>query len=131
MRRSVQWTLILGVLLALSFGVAACGGDDDSDSGEQGTTAGTPAEGKKGGKLTALWAGDTDNIDPGITYYQMGTQIIPNTPLNVSPATIRARLETETRRHRQVPMKYTPPASATRAMAPLVSALRRSQKATP
>ncbi|HET9738876.1 MAG TPA: ABC transporter substrate-binding protein [Solirubrobacteraceae bacterium] len=76
MRRSVQWTLILGVLLALSFGVAACGGDDDSDSGEQGTTAGTPAEGKKGGKLTALWAGDTDNIDPGITYYQMGTQII-------------------------------------------------------
>ena len=39
-------------------------------------TAGTPAEGKKGGKLTALWAGDTDNIDPGITYYQMGTQII-------------------------------------------------------
>jgi peptide/nickel transport system substrate-binding protein len=76
MRRSVQWTLILGVLLALSFGVAACGGDDDSDSGEQGSTAGTPAEGKKGGKLTALWAGDTDNIDPGITYYQMGTQII-------------------------------------------------------
>ena len=76
MRRSVQWTLILGVLLALSFGVAACGGDDDSDSGEQGTTAGTPAEGKKGGKLVALWAGDTDNIDPGITYYQMGTQII-------------------------------------------------------
>jgi peptide/nickel transport system substrate-binding protein len=76
MRRSVQWALILGVLLALSFGVAACGGDDDSDSGEQGTTAGTPAEGKKGGKLTALWAGDTDNIDPGITYYQMGTQII-------------------------------------------------------
>jgi peptide/nickel transport system substrate-binding protein len=76
MRRSVQWTLILGVLLGLSFGVAACGGDDDSDSGEQGTNAGTPAEGKKGGKLTALWAGDTDNIDPGITYYQMGTQII-------------------------------------------------------
>jgi peptide/nickel transport system substrate-binding protein len=73
MRRSVQWTLILGVLLALTFGVAACGGDDDS--GEQGATAGTPAEGKKGGKLTALWAGDTDSIDPGVTYYQMGTQI--------------------------------------------------------
>jgi peptide/nickel transport system substrate-binding protein len=75
MRRSVHWTLILGVLLALTLGVAACGGDDDS-SGEQGTTSGTPAEGKKGGKLTALWAGDTDNIDPGVTYYQMGTQII-------------------------------------------------------
>ena len=49
MRRSVQWTLIVGVVLALTFGVAACGGDDDS--GEQATTSGTPAEGKKGGKL--------------------------------------------------------------------------------
>ena len=77
MRRSVQWTLIVGVVLALTFGVAACGGDDDS--GEQATTSGTPAEGKKGGKLTALWAGDTDSIDPGITYYQMGTQIIRST----------------------------------------------------
>ena len=28
MRRSFQWTLILGVLLALTLGVAACGGDD-------------------------------------------------------------------------------------------------------
>jgi peptide/nickel transport system substrate-binding protein len=70
----MHWTLIFGVLLALTLGVAACGGDDDG-SGEQGTTSGTPAEGKKGGKLVALWAGDTDNIDPGITYYQMGTQI--------------------------------------------------------
>ncbi len=77
MRRSVQWTLIVGVVLALTFGVAACGGDDDS--GEQATTSGTPAEGKKGGKLTALWAGDTDSIDPGVTYYQMGTQIIRST----------------------------------------------------
>jgi peptide/nickel transport system substrate-binding protein len=75
MRRSMHWTLILGVLLALTLGVAACGGDDDS-SGEQGTTSGTPAEGKKGGKLTALWAGDTDNIDPGITYSQWGLPII-------------------------------------------------------
>jgi peptide/nickel transport system substrate-binding protein len=71
MRRSLQWTLILGVLLALTLGVAACGGDDE-DSGEEGTTQGTPAEGKKGGKLIALWTDDVDNIDPGITYYQMG-----------------------------------------------------------
>jgi peptide/nickel transport system substrate-binding protein len=71
MRRSFQWTLILSVLLALTFGVAACGGDDD-DGGEQGTSQGTPAEGKKGGKLTVLWTDDVDNIDPGITYYQMG-----------------------------------------------------------
>jgi peptide/nickel transport system substrate-binding protein len=73
MRRSVHWTLILGALLALTFGVAACGGDDE---GEQGTEAGTPAEGKKGGKLISLWAGDTDNIDPGITYSQWGLPII-------------------------------------------------------
>jgi peptide/nickel transport system substrate-binding protein len=76
MKRSFAWTLILGALLALAFGAAACGGDDDSDGDEQGTTQGTPAEGKKGGKLTALWAADVDNIDPGITYYQMGTQIM-------------------------------------------------------
>ena len=64
MRRSFQWTIILGVLLALALGVAACGGDDDGGSSEQGTNPGTPAEGKKGGKLTALWTDDVDNIDP-------------------------------------------------------------------
>ena len=70
MKRSVHWTLILGVLLALTLGVAACGGDDDGD--EAGTSQGTPAEAKKGGKLTALWASDVDYIDPGQTYYQVG-----------------------------------------------------------
>jgi len=73
MRRSFEWTLILGVLLALTLGVAACGGDDGG--GEQGTGQGTPAEGKKGGKLTALWTDDVDNIDCGISYYQMGFQV--------------------------------------------------------
>jgi peptide/nickel transport system substrate-binding protein len=71
MRRSFQWTIILGVLLALTLGVAACGGDDDSGTGEQGSNQGTPAEGKRGGKLTALWASDVDFIDPGIAYYQV------------------------------------------------------------
>jgi len=75
MRRSFQWTFILGVLLALTLGVAACGGDDSGGSSESGTNQGTPAEGKQGGKLTELWTDDTDNIDPGITYYQMGFQI--------------------------------------------------------
>src|ERR687885_947877 len=74
MRRSFQWTIILGVLLALTLGVAACGGNDNG-GGETGSNKGTPAEGKKGGKLTELWTDDTDNIDPGITYYQMGFQI--------------------------------------------------------
>jgi peptide/nickel transport system substrate-binding protein len=75
MRRSFQWTLILGALLALTLGVAACGGDDD-EGDEQGTTQGTPAEGKRGGKLTALWASDVDYIDPGITYYQVGNIVV-------------------------------------------------------
>ena len=75
MRRSFQWTFILGVLLALTLGVAACGGDDDASGSEQGTNQGTPAEGKKGGKLTSLWTDDVDNIDCGITYYQMGFQV--------------------------------------------------------
>ena len=44
MRRSFQWTIILGVLLALTLGVAACGGDDNGGS-EQGSGQGTPAEG--------------------------------------------------------------------------------------
>jgi peptide/nickel transport system substrate-binding protein len=75
MRRSFQWTIILGVLLALTLGVAACGGDDDSGGNETGTNTGTPQEGKKGGKLTSLWTDDVDNIDCGITYYQMGFQV--------------------------------------------------------
>jgi peptide/nickel transport system substrate-binding protein len=75
MRRSFNWTLILGALLALALGVAACGGDDDGGD-EQGSTQGTSAEGKKGGKLTALWASDVDYIDPGMTYYQVGNIIV-------------------------------------------------------
>src|ERR671931_836924 len=75
MRRSFQWTIILGVLLALTLGVAACGGDDSS-SNEGSSNQGTPAEGKQGGKLTSLWASDVDFIDPGITYYQVGNIVV-------------------------------------------------------
>jgi peptide/nickel transport system substrate-binding protein len=75
MRRSFQWTIILGVLFALTLGVAACGGDDDSGGGEQSSNKGTPAEGKRGGKLTALWASDVDFIDPGMAYYQVSNVV--------------------------------------------------------
>jgi peptide/nickel transport system substrate-binding protein len=76
MRRSPKWTPILGALLVLALGVAACGGGSSSgSSNEQGTNQGTPAKGKRGGTLTSLWAGDVDFIDPGETYYQMGTQV--------------------------------------------------------
>src|ERR671933_380008 len=76
MRRSSKWTLLLGALLALSVLVAACGGGNNNKGNEKGTNTGTPAEGKKGGKLTSLWAGDVDFIDPGETYYQMGTNVV-------------------------------------------------------
>ena len=72
MRRSPKWTLFLGALLVLALGVAACGGSSGGSS-ESGTSQGTPAKGKQGGKLISLWAGDVDFIDPGETYYQMGT----------------------------------------------------------
>jgi peptide/nickel transport system substrate-binding protein len=96
MRRS-KWTLILSALLACSLFVAACGGSDSkSNSGEQGTSQGTPAQGKKGGKLTELWTDDVDNIDPGITYYQPALQLMraivrglytykPDDPINPVP----------------------------------------------
>jgi peptide/nickel transport system substrate-binding protein len=79
MRRSFQWTIILGVLLALTLGVAACGGGDDNKGGETGSNKGTPAEGKKGGKLTELWTDDVDNIDPGVAYYQPTFQVMQAT----------------------------------------------------
>jgi peptide/nickel transport system substrate-binding protein len=79
MRRSSKWTLLLGALLALSVFVAACGGGGGNSKSETGSNQGTPAQGKQGGKLTELWTDDTDNIDPGITYYQMGFQIARST----------------------------------------------------
>jgi peptide/nickel transport system substrate-binding protein len=76
MTRSLKWALALCVLLVMPFAVAACGGDDDGGGDEQAADEGTPAQGQKGGTLVSLWAGDVDFIDPGATYYQMGTQIV-------------------------------------------------------
>ena len=79
LRRLVGVTLVAG---ALSFGAAACGSDDDGGSGSSAKTAETgrlpaaaPGEGKKGGALTALAAGDVDYVDPGLTYYAFGYMI--------------------------------------------------------
>ncbi len=78
MRRSA-WTIGATVLAALSLGVAACGGSDNSSSDDNkgGTNTGTkvPEKPKTGGKLTVLWTGDVDHIDCGQTYYQMGNFI--------------------------------------------------------
>jgi peptide/nickel transport system substrate-binding protein len=62
--------------LALAGAVlAGCGGGSDGSGDERTNTSGAPVEGKQGGKLTVLWTDDVDNIDPGITYYQMGYMV--------------------------------------------------------
>ena len=74
---------------AAAIAIAGCGGGDDSSSSSSGTPAQSesdnpteqlfagsatanlkdPAQGKKGGTLTVLSAGDVDFLDPGKTYY--------------------------------------------------------------
>ncbi len=62
--------------LALAGAVlTGCGGGSNGSDSERSTSTGAPIEGKQGGKLTMLWTDDVDNIDPGITYYQMGYMV--------------------------------------------------------
>ena len=73
MKKVSWWSLLLGAILALSIGLAACGGNDDESTGTSGGSAKkAPENAKKGGKLVSLWTDDVDFIDPGKTYYQMG-----------------------------------------------------------
>jgi peptide/nickel transport system substrate-binding protein len=79
MKRSMRWTLLAALLAALALFVAACGGDDDDEGGGTATTAtgdeqGIP-EGKKGGTVTYLAAGDVDYLDTGQTYYTFGFMV--------------------------------------------------------
>jgi len=70
----MRWAFLLVLAGALAPGVAACGGGKKKS--ETSTTQGTRVKGKQGGKLTMLWANDTDFIDPGATYYQMGFMLV-------------------------------------------------------
>src|SRR5688572_27859674 len=86
---------LLALAALLMFG--ACGGDDGDNAAQNGTPArsdgeasvterlfagsatdnrATPDEGKRGGKLTVLSAGDVDYLDPGKTYYIYAMGII-------------------------------------------------------
>jgi peptide/nickel transport system substrate-binding protein len=63
---------------ALMFAVAACGsssGGSSSSTGDGSFNGASPGQGKKGGHLTALAAGDVDYADPGETYYAFGYMI--------------------------------------------------------
>jgi len=81
MRRSVRWTLFASVITALALFVAACGSSNNSSTGTNGgaaasTTGGTEIkQGKKGGTLTYLAAGDVDYLDTGQTYYTFGYMV--------------------------------------------------------
>jgi peptide/nickel transport system substrate-binding protein len=65
------------VPLAIALGLSACG-SSSSSSNENVSAAvskyppptSPPANAKKGGTLTELWAADVDYIDPGAAYYQ-------------------------------------------------------------
>ena len=62
--------------LALAGAVlSGCGGGSGGSDSERSAAQGAPVEGKRGGTLTMLWTDDVDNIDPGITYYQMGYMV--------------------------------------------------------
>ena len=71
--------MVMGALVALALTGAVltgCGGGNDSaPGGEKSQGVGAPVEGKTGGKLTVLWTDDVDNIDCGISYYQMGYMV--------------------------------------------------------
>jgi len=75
MTRSPLRLLAMLALLALTFVVVACGGSDEGgDSGK--TSNGSTTAGKKGGKLEQLGASDVDFMDPAITYYTGGFQVL-------------------------------------------------------
>jgi peptide/nickel transport system substrate-binding protein len=63
--------VLVALAAAMALGLAACGGGDDEQSANKDASA-PPAKAKQGGDLTVVYAGDVDNIDPGITYYQYG-----------------------------------------------------------
>ena len=76
MRLAAHWRAMFAVAAVLAVGVAGCGGGDDDSTSEQPAQNNTaPQEAKKGGDLTVMYAGDVDNIDPGITYYQYGFMV--------------------------------------------------------
>jgi peptide/nickel transport system substrate-binding protein len=76
MRLAAHWRAMFAVAAVLALGVAGCGGGDDDSASEQPAQNNTaPQEAKKGGDLTVMYAGDVDNIDPGITYYQYGFNV--------------------------------------------------------
>jgi peptide/nickel transport system substrate-binding protein len=88
MRRVSLGSLVPALTVALALVVAGCGGSS-SDSGSSSSSGNTApggakvGEGKQGGAVTFLAAGDVDFLDPGQTYYTFGymVQYAVNRPL--------------------------------------------------
>ncbi len=76
--KSIRFVLLACLLTMLTFALAACGNDDEPSSTGSGgdDTAKSVPEGKKGGTVTALSAGDVDYMDPGQAYYTFSYQVM-------------------------------------------------------
>jgi peptide/nickel transport system substrate-binding protein len=76
MTRTPMRVAMLAALMAFALFLAACGGDDDNGGGSVKSSAGQKIpEGKQGGEVTVLSAGDVDYMDPGQMYYTFGYMI--------------------------------------------------------
>src|ERR1700748_1672459 len=68
--RTQRFVLLAVALLALSIGIAACGGGSSKKSNGAGSDQASGQNGKKGGTLTVLNVSDFEYADPGAAYYQ-------------------------------------------------------------
>jgi peptide/nickel transport system substrate-binding protein len=76
-RKSAQWRAAAVIAAVAALAVAGCGGGGNNGGGGETSAnqSAPPQNAKAGGDLTVAYAGDTDNIDPGISYYQYGMNI--------------------------------------------------------
>src|SRR4051794_19204788 len=76
MTRTPKRVAMLAALMALALFVAACGSSGGGGGGTVKSSAGQKIpQGKQGGEVTVLSAGDVDYMDPGQMYYTFGYMI--------------------------------------------------------
>ena len=76
MTRTPKRVAMLAALMALALIVAACGSSSSNGGGTVKSSAGQKIpQGKQGGEVTVLSAGDVDYMDPGQMYYTFGYMI--------------------------------------------------------
>lgn len=77
MRRFLRGWLAAFLLIGMTAVAVGCGGGDSGGSSSSGSSSsgGSQTEGKQGGNVTFLAAGDVDYLDPGQTYYTFGYMV--------------------------------------------------------